>query len=55
MKEPYEKPVVETEPFSVEMMHAECLVGPGDVMYPAAYVSSPGYDCDCKGQSANLS
>ena len=57
MKEKYEKPIIETEPFAVEMMHAGCDVGPGDVMYPPAYVpyASWGYDCDCGGPTATLS
>ena len=57
MKEKYEKPAIETEPFAVEMMHAGCEIGPGDVMYPAAYIpyAHYGYDCECGGQTATLS
>ncbi len=57
MKKPYEKPKIETEPFVVEMMHAGCDVGPGDLLYPAGYVDFAhlGYDCECGGTTATLS
>ncbi len=35
MKEKYEKPVIESEDFSLEMMHAPCDYGPGT---PGLYV-----------------
>ena len=55
MKEKYEKPVIETENFIVEMMQAKCTVSPNETQYPASYVASPGYDCDCKGLSETVS
>ena len=55
MKEKYEKPVIETENFVVEMMQAKCTISPGDVLYLATHVAYPSYDCDCKGTSENLS
>lgn len=47
MKEKYEKPVIETENFTVEMMQAPCTVGPDDTQYLTSYVSFSGYNCSC--------